>query len=257
MVLLILLLIIILYLIVNYYFHYSTKENFKSDNIIFLNKSDTINLLINDKDKYYSTFYYNDFKVRNIKNINEYKKIIIDSAINLNIGEKDKIRKIIEEINREIDDINLPYFNGKKFNNIIWKIGVLKDDYYEGGLPHTRSDTIILNLEQVKYYSSNKLKKTLFHEKVHIYQKKYKEDMDKYLNINNFKIVKKRNKYDNIRANPDLDEYIYMDKDFNTYKGIYNLNPISLEDVTYYPSNSQEYEHPYEKMAINLEKNII
>lgn len=257
MILLILFLIIILYTILIYYFNYEVKENFKSDNIIFLNKSETIDLLLNDKDNYYSRFYYNDFKVRNIKNINEYKKIIIESSINLTNSEKEKIENIIKEINQEVKNINLEYFNGIKFNNLEWKIGALKDNYYEGGLPHTRLDTIILNLEQIKYYSPSRLKKTLFHEKVHIYQKKYKEDSNKYLEINNFKVVKKRNKYDNIRANPDIDDYIYIDKDSNTYKGVYNLNPVSLEDVTYYPKNSQDYEHPFEKMAINLEKNII
>ena len=241
----------------NYYFHYELKENFKSDKVIFLDKNEVINLLLDDQDNYYSRFYYNDYKVRNIKNIKEYKKIIINSAIDLKDYEKEKIMKIIYEINDELKNINLDYFIGKKFNNLEWKIGALKDDYYEGGLPHTRLDTIILNLDQIKYYSPNKLKKTLFHEKVHIYQKKYKEDVDKYLQIHNFKKIKKRNKFDNIRANPDLDEFIYMDKDSNTYKGIYNLNPISLEDVTYYPNNSQEYEHPFEKMAINLEKKLI
>ena len=127
----------------------------------------------------------------------------------------------------------------------------MKQDY-----PHTRLDTIILNINQIKYYNFSKLKKTLLHEKVHVYQKKYTEDVDKYIKINNFKKVKKRNKFDNIRANPDLDDYIYIDNENNTYKGIYNLNPNSLEDVTYYPHNTQEYEHPFEKMAINLEKNI-
>lgn len=256
MLLLILILIMILIIILNNYFDYSVKEGFKN-NIIFLDKQDVIDILINDEDKYYSRFYYNDFKVRNIKNINEYRKIIINSAIDLDDHEKEKIKVLINEIKNKVKDIKFEYFNGSKFNNLSWKIGVLKGNDYEGGLPHTRSDTIILNTEQIKYYSSTKLKKTLLHEQVHIYQKKYEEDVKKYLELNGFKKVKKRNKFDNIRANPDLDDFIYMDKDYNTYRGNYNLNPISIEDVTYSPGNTQEYEHPFEKMAINLEKNII
>ena len=79
--------------------------------------------------------------------------------------------------------------------------------------------------------------KTLIHEQVHVYQKKYPNELNYYLKKNNFTKLKKRTKYDNIRANPDLNNYIYKDSNNNTYKAVYNLNPKSIEDITYYPYN--------------------
>ena len=135
MLLLILILIILLFLILNYYFDYDAIENYDKNNIIFLDKNEVIKLLINDEDNYYSRFFYNDLKVRNIKNIDQYKEIIKKSAIDINDDEKNKLRKIINEIDDEFKDINLNYFNGQKLNNLKWKIGVLKNNDYEAGLP--------------------------------------------------------------------------------------------------------------------------
>ena len=77
--------------------------------------------------------------------------------------------------------------------------------------------------------------------------------MNNYISFYNFKKIKKRDEYDNIRANPDLDNYIYQDSDNNTYKAQYNKNVLSVEDIVYYPKNNQMYVHPFEKMAIEIE----
>ena len=55
------------------------------------------------------------------------------------------------------------------------------------------------------------------------------------------------------RANPDLDNWIYKDANNNIYKSYYNDMPSSIEDIKYYPVNNQRFEHPYEKMAIEIE----
>ena len=99
--------------------------------------------------------------------------------------------------------------------------------------------------------------KTLMHEKVHIYQKIYKDHVEKYIKMNNFIKIKERSSSDNIRANPDLDNWIYKDSNNNIYQAIYNNKPSSVEDITYLPFNSQSYEHPFEKMAIFIENNYI
>ena len=96
--------------------------------------------------------------------------------------------------------------------------------------------------------------KTLVHEQVHIYQKMYPNELNYYLKKKNFKRLKKKTKYENIRANPDLDNYIYKDANNEIYRASYNENPKSIEDITYYPFNQQFYEHPNERMAIEFEK---
>ena len=80
--------------------------------------------------------------------------------------------------------------------------------------------------------------------------------MNTYLGKNNFKKIKEIEGIDNIRANPDLDNFIYQDENHNTYKAVYNDKANSIEDVTYYPVNNQSHEHPNEKMAIDFESII-
>ena len=230
-------------------------NEYYNDYIIFINSNDLNNILVEDKDNYYKSFFIKDYKTRNIKNINEYIDFIKNSVSNFNNNQKDKIKKCIYKANLKILKINLEWFNGNKAIKIPWKIGCIKEKLYEYGLPHTRNDIIIISSNDIDNFSENKLIKTLIHEKVHIYQKKYYIEVLKYLKMNGFKKIKKRDENDNIRANPDLDDWIYEDKN-HIYKAIYNKNPSNITDITYYPINKQSYEHPFEKMAIDIENLI-
>jgi F0F1-type ATP synthase gamma subunit len=211
------------------------------DSIHFLDKEQLFDLLKNDNDNYYKTFSKNDYKTRNINNINEYINLIKESTTDFTHLEKDKLIRCIEKVNIYFDNIKYEWFDGNKANAILWKIGCVKGKLYENGLPHTRIDTIILSKEHLNTYD-NKLIKLLIHEKIHVYQKMYPNDVQLYIKLNGFIPIKKREMNDNIRANPDLDNLIYKDKESNI-----------IRDVIYYPSDSQLYEHPYETMAITIE----
>jgi hypothetical protein len=236
------------YYVINYI------ENF-SDNIIFLDNHELLNVLLKNNDQYYNTFFENDFNARNINNIDEYKDLIKKSITSLNEDEKNKIKICTKNADLYFSKIKLDWFDGIKNNKIKWIIGCIKGKLYENGLPHTRDNVIIIPTEKIDSYNIKNLTKTLIHEKIHIYQKYYKDDINIYLNKNNFVKVKRRDKYDNIRANPDLDNLIYKDNQNNIYKAIYKNNPSSVEDIIYLPINTQLYEHPYEKMAIEIEDN--
>jgi hypothetical protein len=221
--------------------------------INFLNSNELYDILKYDEDNYYKTFYELDLKTRNINNIKEYINLIKISVCNLNEKEKNKLILCIKNADARLEKIYFDWFDGKKAKELIWNIGCVKGKYYENGLPHTRGNIIILSKENINEYSEKKLTNTLIHEKVHIYQKKYSEDVQKYLDEHNFKIVKKKDSNDNIRANPDLNNFIYQDNNNNIYKAIYKDNPKSIEDIIYSPINTQSYEHPFENMAIFIE----
>ena len=237
---------------INRYINKNHIECFEN-NITFITKENLLDNLLEDNDNYYKTFYKNDLKARNINNVNDYYKKINDSVTDADKDIKEKVILGITQANKFLNNINYDYFDGKECNKLLWKIGFVKNKLYESGLPHTRGDIIILSVEGVKYNTLKKLINTLIHEKVHIYQKKFPEKMNNYISFYNFKKIKKRDEYDNIRANPDLDNYIYQDSDNNTYKAQYNKNVLSVEDIVYYPKNNQMYEHPFEKMAIEIE----
>jgi hypothetical protein len=247
----------IIYLIlfsINYFIKNNIiKIEYFNNKIYFLNKNELYEYLIKNEDHYYEYFYNNDFKTRKINKINDYYNYIKISVKDFNKDEKKKLMKCINSANNLLKSINMKWFDGNKAFNIEWIIGCIKGKLYENGLPHTRGNIIIISEKDINNYSEDKLIKTLIHEKVHIYQKIYYNDCIIYLKENNFIKYKKREEIDNIRANPDLDEWIYKDKNGNIYNAQYHDNPLTIEDITYKPYNNQSYEHPFEKMAIEIE----
>jgi hypothetical protein len=232
------------------------KEAFESDSILFLSKYDLIKILNNDNDDYYNKFTIYDLRARNIANKNEYYKNIEKSAIDITDAEKEKIQQSIKIVHNNFQNIAITGFDGNKANSIPWKLGCIDKKLYESGLPHTRDDIIIISKKILNDYDTMRLAQTLAHEKVHIYQKIYKDDIQEYLNENNIKLIRKRTMNDLGRANPDLDDYIYKD-DKIVYSANYNTeHPTSIEDITYNPKYGQSSEHPFEKMAIEIENKI-
>jgi len=214
-------------------------------NVEFVDKETLIQMLINDNDNFYKYFFSNDYKVRNINNISEYNNHIILSVVNLNQDEKNKVIQCCNDI----EDKKYSWFDNVKFNNIKWKIGTVSGTLYENGLPHTRNDVIIISKEYINKSSIKELTRTLLHEKVHIYQKLYPEDVHKFLDSYKFRKLKIRDELDNTRANPDVDQWIYVDGNNMVYKAEYIHNPRFLQDTKLH---NQLYEHPFEKMAIEI-----
>jgi len=246
--------IIVILLLYYWYDYYKQKEckkyfeNFENDKI-FLSKSELENILISDIDNFYNKFNKIDYEVRKINNISEYSLKIKNSVVDFNQNEKKKILDVIKYIDEKFTKINLPWLNGQKFNNIPWKIGLINGYEYENGLPHTRGKYIIVPRQNLERHNFSK---TLIHEKVHVYQKMYPDDIDIFLKLNNFKKIRKVNESDMIRVNMDIDDWIYTDENDNEYKAVFNKNPVDIQDVKFTPCNSQICEHPLEKMAIDI-----
>ena len=243
---------------INEYFDNNiNNQNTEKPNIYFLNKNDLSNILSKDDDNYYKRFFDYDLYARNIKNIDEYKLKIQDSVVNLTIQQKNKLIICCNIVDEKLKNINFDGFDGVKASSIMWKIGAIKGKSYENGLPHTRKYIIVLPIEKINLKTPEQLCVLLCHEKIHVYQKKYKEDIDKYLKKNNITILKIREEKDMIRANPDLDNYIYTNNNNIIYSAKYNsTKPSSIVDIQYNNDGTQSSEHPFEKMAIDIENLI-
>ena len=224
-----------------------------SNAIDYININDSLVILKNND--YFDKFYKLDYISRNINNISDYYLMIDKSVSQFTVHEKDKINKCIYAANNILKNISFEWFDGNKCLNIPWKIICVDGKLYENGLPHTRNEYIIISRQDVNSYTEDKLMKTLIHEKVHVYQKLYKEDSEKYIIKHNFIKYKYRDENDKIRANPDINNWIYKDKNNNIYCAKYiTNNPTSIENIKYEPYNSQSFEHPFEKMAIEIEQ---
>ena len=201
--------------------------------------------------KFYENFKEIDLRVRKVRNINEYILNIKKDVCNFSLSEKIRLFNCCRIANEKIYKKNYEWFDGKKAYNIEWKFGCV-DRYYENGFPHTVNGVIILSKLLLNNYTDKQLIGTLIHEKIHLYQKKYKDDITEYLDHNKIVYYKKREENDNIRVNPDTDNLIYKNNNENFYYGAkFKDSPNNLNDVFYYNNNSK-YEHPYEQMAYEM-----
>lgn len=239
-------LLIILFIILIYNIDYFTNDNLK-----LLSNTELQDILISNKDKYYDRFSNLDLKVRNVNSCEEYIMKIKDIYYKCNNDDYYKILNAVNNVDNVLKKYNIVGFDGNKASNIKWKIGIINNNIYEYGLPHTRYDVIIISYNII---NSNRLKSILLHEKIHVYQKLFSTDIQQYLNANGFSISRK--KTDIIRANPDIDEYIYKNNNNQELMCIYNDNPQSILDVIYLPNNNINNEHPFEYMAYMIESEL-
>ena len=234
------------------------RENFINfySNVSFLSKEECRDVLINDQDNYYSTFTVYDLAARKVNHLDEYKDNIRKACSEFSDKEKKRLERLMGEADKNLRKIKKSWFDGERAADLQWRVGYTKGDGYEDGLPHTRYNVILLSEKTLKN-DDNSLMGTLIHEKVHIYQKKYPEDVDKFCEEMKIRRLRRREVGDKIRANPDIDNYVYITGDGEEMKTVYKDNPSGLEDTETYPKNKQESEHPNEKMAIMIEEMII
>jgi len=214
----------------------NNNDNNNNDDNYYLNKEETINFILNDNDNYIKSLSQFDLIARKVKSSNEYISKIINECLCFNETQ-------IEKINKCTNIANNFYFNKYR-----WKFALI-GNVYEEGYPHTREDIIFLSPKIINY-SDDALIEILIHESIHIYQRYNKEEINDYLISNGYSISRKRETEPLIRANPDLDEYIYKDK--NDIEMIYKYsckNPISMNDLI---KSSNNNEHPFEVMAYEI-----
>ena len=224
---------------------------------IILSQQDLLNHILYCPDDYFSKFNETDFKVRNVSSLDEYKKKIKDSTCKPSNKILYKLKKAINIANLRIKRLSYKYKNTyygidlDKLNRIRWKIGIVCNDNYENGMPHTRHDVIIISSNDIYSDSLKTLSDTLVHEKIHVYQKLYGEDVELYFKLKIIKKIKKNTKSDYIPANPDIDNYTYINNKNIVYRAKYLPNATSIHDIKL-PFGDDAFEHPFEEMAYEL-----
>ena len=239
------------------YFFFSSKMIQSTDHINFLSQEEIQKVLNDNADHYYETFHEKDLKVRKIKNVEEYLAKISKSGCNASEEKKQKIIDCIGKINTKLHSKKKDSIDGVQLSKLLelpWNIGFVCDKSYENGLPHTRGNVIILNNKDVSTRNIPEICRLLIHEKVHIYQKEYKEEFLAEL-LKEYELVDEIDKATtNIRANPDTDNFVYKRKsDSKVLKTTYRKNPTKFNDVQY-PENDHSLEHPFEYVAYHVEK---
>jgi hypothetical protein len=174
----------------------------------------------------------------------------MSSAIDeFTVDEVARITRAIENSNRYLQKMNRPWFDGTKCNGMQWKLACVVGEAYEAGLPHTRGDVIFFPRRHLSH-PEHDFTQTLIHERIHIYQKMYRNDAEKYISKNGYTRHEPASA-NQTRANPDIDGWTYADSSGTVMAAVYSETAKSLRDVIL-PKNRYEYEHPLEKMAIEF-----
>ena len=141
----------------------------------------------------------------------------------------------------------------KQMSDLEWKFAKTMHPYLCDGLPHTRDDVIFLTDKAVALSDLRALARLLIHEKTHVWQRKYPEAMNAWMDGQGFKRIKSVYEDPMQRRNPDVDEWIYQNEQGETLGVQYNTQtPANLSDVKY----QLNLDHPYEQFASKMEKMV-
>ena len=221
-----------------------TFEGFEGSKVQILSKDSVLDLLVyNHPDNYYDSFSNLDLKARNVKSLDEYLRKIRSVCFYSDAGaDKNKIiRRCITRASKDMGKEDKgKWIDMNKLLTLPWKIAVTSGgSTYEYGFPHTRGDVIVVNEKDVK--DDDEFVDTLLHEQMHVYQKMYPEDFQKYLDSEGFVRYCRRNRIQNVAANPDADAWVYM-KDGEVFVGQYSGRNINYRSVTFKPVNHPRFD---------------
>ena len=241
---------IVLILIIICIFHY---------NIYILSDEYIITFILKDNDEYFKNMSKYDLKARNVTSIKEYKNIIVDEQkySKYTLSLKDYIVLLLATIRADYYFYNLKHKmlpEHHNINKILWKFSIMKSSKYENMYPHTREDIIFIHISIIKdvntlkdYY---KFVGLLIHEKLHIYQRYNNIAIDNCLEKLNIKRKYHRINFKLIRANPDLNNWVYQHNDKLMLYEYVNEFPKSINDIK---KKNSKYEHPYEMISYTIE----
>jgi hypothetical protein len=239
---------VIFYVFVNREYFTTNSE----PTITIWKKEKTSDFLRNDRDGYVQLMSSADLTARKASTVYDYLSTISrESASEPSAIETALIKNAIKKVNtflRKNKSKLPPYISPTKLHDIPWKIALTKGRKYEDGMPHTRENVIIINHSNIK---SIEFSNTLLHEKIHVYQRMYPEDVAQWMRHKGFVMWKPRSQEPLSRSNPDLDPYIYIDPISKqpmlaTYT---SETPSSISDVKL---STPSFEHPYEYLAYEV-----
>jgi hypothetical protein len=221
-------------------------------NVTFMTKSDTHEFLLSDPDSYSMALSPLDLYARKASIEFDYRRRSAASAKDFSEDQKLRYMAATARADKFFAKLVIDRLDCWKLVHIPWIFALTHGKDYEDGLPHTRTNTIFVS--DIMDESPDVLTRTLIHEKIHIYQRMYPESLAQYLQYNGYVNWKQRRGVPRIRANPDLDPYIYMHpKTQAPMMCLYSSDkPESINDIEHAHGNT--YEHPFEEMAYTIDK---
>ena len=226
------------------------SENFKPIETFFIPMAETQRLLKTDFDGYAKQYDAVNLEACGVPDHEDLLAKWVNSVQDWKPAEFQRLKDASQiadyAINTKLKD---PF--RAQINSIPWQFAKTIHPYYLEGLPHTRGDIIFLTDKILQLYSPKQLASLLLHEKAHVWQRKYPEEIQGWIERHNFQKVHPISSEPLYRMNPDEDGWIYVNSsEYKLGTKFKNAQPKDLFDVYY----SRELEHPYEQFAYRIEK---
>lgn len=215
-----------------------------SCSVSILTPEESIQVLQNNQN-FWKDLDHEEWTKRSVTTLEDYLQTVRNDFILPTRHQYEILCTACQQADRFFSTHPIENFHGEIAAKIPWKIGVFQGTQYEFGWPHTMSDVIFVPITAIE---DDKLVKLLVHEKVHLYQRLFHNLTQKYLSELGFVKWRRRTAADkHIRPNPDLDGWIY--KQHNHPYGMELMHQVPTPDT-----NPQFYEHPFERMAIEISR---
>lgn len=229
------------------------REYFHSNQtVLYVDPYIAKNFIENDMDGYVQSLSIYDLRARNATTISDYLQKSTQDVLPFQSFQQTQLNKAVKYANDFFRTYRNYYIDSVNIQQIPWFF-ILTNGYYENGLPHTRAQYIFLTPD-VLATNLKDLIITLIHEKIHVYQRLHSQLIKEKLLSMHYKIHGFRKNHENkrLRANPDLDQYIYISPQNETMVSIYNSDhPKTISDST-----GSKYEHPFEEIAYTISKHF-
>lgn len=244
--------IIIVVIYINYD-NYQIEEDYHSNNHIqFMTKEDVCHFFRSDPDNYFHSFNTLNLNAYGYNNINDYIESSCKSASDFTNSEKKYIISQCEKGDNFLQTFNkIDKFPSKKVAGIKWIFAKTNDRVYEKGYPHTREGIIFLPTDILQ---EKNLAQVLVHEKIHVFSRLFPKDMAIWNEKNGYILHRKLKDYPMARNNPDVDGFVYLDKNKKETLAQYTtMNPKTIEEAVYPYLNDYKTEHPNEVLAYQVD----
>ena len=252
-----LLVVIIIVIIVIFFMRKKKKpvESFSEGNVTFFSKEDGETMLKTDPDSYFENLTKLDLEAMKFVDFDEAINKISESCINFTMDQKILLLKstnIGDNFLRKLKISNNKTVDFKKLAELEWRFILTEGDINEAGMPHTKGDVIYLSTS-IFNLNNKDLIKTLIHEKIHVYERLYPRDIQKWILDNGFNIHRRQSGIINARSNPDVDGWTYINPNGKESVVLYNIKPSDIMDAIYPVDNDPSSEHPYEMFAYYID----
>jgi hypothetical protein len=233
---------------------YLSRETFvvANNGIRFMDAAETATFLKQDPDGYVKNMSPSDLYARKVTTVEKYLTRAAGASVSFSSAQRVRFIKAARDADDHLMRYNANGIDGKRLASIPWIFAMTNGDAYEDGLPHTRANIIFVSSDINEQHDA--LVRTLVHEKVHIFQRMHPEFMVQLLQGRGYQRWKLRMGLPRVRANPDIDPWIWMNEETQTAMVAHYTSdkPTAISDVYL---EDPSFEHPYELIAYEIATN--